>query len=146
MTATRFASRRGLEDVDMTATRLVSLRGLQDVGRRYLRRRITSGARRRRETELKVDFIEVDVDACDLGTTKWDAVTMIYAGHDAKLVERVKQSLEKDAWSSASISRPTATPRRVAPVPGSRASLRRCSRANGYTIIKDEVVDRLGTA
>ena len=44
---------------------------------------------------LQLETIEADVDKWDLGTNRWDLVTMIYAGDDAKLVERVKPSLKK---------------------------------------------------
>jgi SAM-dependent methyltransferase len=45
--------------------------------------------------KLQLEVIDADVDKWDLGTNKWDLVTMIYAGDDAKLVERVKPSLKQ---------------------------------------------------
>jgi SAM-dependent methyltransferase len=47
------------------------------------------------KNKLKLEAIQADIDHWDLGTDKWDLVTMIYAGHDAKLVERAKRSLKK---------------------------------------------------
>ena len=43
---------------------------------------------------LDLEAIEANVDEWDLGTNKWDLVTMIYAGADPALVERVKASLK----------------------------------------------------
>ncbi len=45
--------------------------------------------------KLKLDAIQADIDQWDLGKDRWDLVTMIYAGDDAKLVERVKPSVKK---------------------------------------------------
>jgi hypothetical protein len=39
--------------------------------------------------------VQQDVDTYDLGTGKWGLVTLIYAGDDAKLVEKIKPSLKK---------------------------------------------------
>jgi len=45
--------------------------------------------------KVKLDTVQSDVDKYDLGKDKWDLVTMIYAGDDMKLVERVKASVKK---------------------------------------------------
>jgi len=44
---------------------------------------------------LKLETVQADLDTWDLGKNKWDLVTLIYAGDDAKLVERIKPSLKK---------------------------------------------------
>jgi hypothetical protein len=44
--------------------------------------------------QLTLETIQANIDEWDLGTNKWDLVTMIYAGADAKLAERVKTSLK----------------------------------------------------
>jgi hypothetical protein len=45
--------------------------------------------------KLKLETVQADVDTWDLGTNKWDLVTLIYAGADPKMVERIKPSLKK---------------------------------------------------
>ncbi len=45
--------------------------------------------------KLKLETVQADLDTWDLGTNKWDLVTLIYAGSDAKMVERIKPSLKK---------------------------------------------------
>ena len=44
---------------------------------------------------VKLDTVQSDIDKYDLGTNKWDLITMIYAGDDLKLVERIKPALKK---------------------------------------------------
>lgn len=46
--------------------------------------------------KVKLDTVQSDIDKYDLGKARWDLVTMIYAGDDMKLVERIKPSLKKD--------------------------------------------------
>jgi SAM-dependent methyltransferase len=45
--------------------------------------------------KLKLDAIQADVHAWDPGKDKWDLVTMIYAGDEATLVERLKPAIKK---------------------------------------------------
>lgn len=45
--------------------------------------------------KLKLDAIEADIDKWDLGTDRWDLITMIYAGNDHKLVDKAKAGLKK---------------------------------------------------
>lgn len=45
--------------------------------------------------KVKVDTVQQDIDKYDLGTEKWDLVTMIYAGDDTKLLERIKPAVKK---------------------------------------------------
>jgi len=45
--------------------------------------------------KVKVETVESDIDKYDLGTERWDLVTMIYAGDDAKLLERIKPAVKK---------------------------------------------------
>jgi len=44
---------------------------------------------------VKLDTVQADLDTYDLGKDKWDLVTMIYAGNDTKLVERIKPAVRK---------------------------------------------------
>ena len=39
--------------------------------------------------------MQSDVAKYDLGTNKWDLITMIYAGNDLALVDRIKPALKK---------------------------------------------------
>src|SRR3569623_1518804 len=45
--------------------------------------------------KVKLDTVQSDVDSYDLGTNKRNLVTMIYAGTDPKLVDRIKPALKK---------------------------------------------------
>ncbi|MGE5183735.1 MAG: hypothetical protein ACM31C_16800, partial [Acidobacteriota bacterium] len=45
--------------------------------------------------KLRLDTVESDIDKFDLGKDHWDLVTMIYAGADPKLVERIQPSIKK---------------------------------------------------
>lgn len=45
--------------------------------------------------EVKLDTVQSDVAKYDLGTNKWDLITMIYAGTDLALVDRIKPALKK---------------------------------------------------
>ena len=45
--------------------------------------------------KVKLETVQSDIDKYDLGKDRWDLVTMIYAGDDAKLVERIKPAVKK---------------------------------------------------
>jgi SAM-dependent methyltransferase len=45
--------------------------------------------------KLKLDTVEHDMNTYDLGTNKWDLISMIYAGNDMKIVEKIKPALKK---------------------------------------------------
>ncbi|HEY6040040.1 MAG TPA: methyltransferase domain-containing protein [Kofleriaceae bacterium] len=47
-----------------------------------------------RTKHLDVELIEDDIDKADLGTAKYDLITMIYAGSDAKTVAKAQQALK----------------------------------------------------
>lgn len=47
---------------------------------------------------VKLDTIEADSDTYDFGTAKWDLVTLIYAGSDHELIERLQRSVKKGGW------------------------------------------------
>ncbi len=48
--------------------------------------------------KTRLTTVEADVDTWDLGKEKWDLVTLIYAGSDPKLIERIKPSIKKGGW------------------------------------------------
>jgi SAM-dependent methyltransferase len=45
--------------------------------------------------KVKLDTVQEDIDKYDLGTGKWDLVLLIYAGSDARTIERVKTAVRK---------------------------------------------------
>ncbi|MEO6775684.1 MAG: methyltransferase domain-containing protein [Kofleriaceae bacterium] len=47
-----------------------------------------------RANHLDVELIEDDLDKADLGTAKYDLVTMIYAGSDLKTIAKAQQALK----------------------------------------------------
>jgi ketosteroid isomerase-like protein len=102
------------------------------------------GMRQAREAaakrKLALETVSADIDTWDFGKDRWDLVTLIYAGDDAKLVDKIKPSLRKgglficeyfhadsDAAKAGAGGWPT----------GKLASL----FASGYTILRDDVVD-----
>jgi hypothetical protein len=48
--------------------------------------------------KTKLTTIEADVDTWDYGKEKWDLVTLIYAGSDHALIERIKPGIKKGGW------------------------------------------------
>jgi SAM-dependent methyltransferase len=47
---------------------------------------------------VKLTTVEADDDTYDFGTAKWDLVTLIYAGSQHALIERIKPSIKKGGW------------------------------------------------
>lgn len=45
--------------------------------------------------KLNLDAVQENIDTYELGTGRWDLVTLIYAGNDPKLVERIKPSVRR---------------------------------------------------
>jgi SAM-dependent methyltransferase len=45
--------------------------------------------------KVKLETVQSEIEKYDLGKDKWDLVTMIYAGNDATLLERIKPSVKK---------------------------------------------------
>lgn len=45
--------------------------------------------------KLTFEAVVQDMDKYDFGKDKWDLVTLIYAGDDSKLIERIKPSIKK---------------------------------------------------
>lgn len=45
--------------------------------------------------QLELHTVHADVDTYDFGASKWDLVTMIYAGSDVALIEKIKPSLRR---------------------------------------------------
>jgi hypothetical protein len=51
--------------------------------------------------KVKLETINADVDTWDMGRDRWDLITMIYAGDDTKLIERVKSASRNEGSSSS---------------------------------------------
>jgi hypothetical protein len=47
---------------------------------------------------VKLTTVEADDGTYDFGTAKWDLVTLIYAGSQHELIERIKPSIKKGGW------------------------------------------------
>jgi SAM-dependent methyltransferase len=45
--------------------------------------------------KVKLETVQSEIEKYDLGKDRWDLVTMIYAGDDAKLLERIKPAVRK---------------------------------------------------
>lgn len=45
--------------------------------------------------KLKLDLVQQDIDTYELGTGKWDLVTLIYAGNDPKLIARIQKGIRR---------------------------------------------------
>nr|HEX4312965.1 methyltransferase domain-containing protein [Kofleriaceae bacterium] len=45
--------------------------------------------------KLKLDTVNADLASYDMGKDKWDLITMIYAGEDPALIEKIKVALKK---------------------------------------------------
>jgi SAM-dependent methyltransferase len=93
-------------------------------------------ARAKAKTQnLDVTWREEDVDVADLGTATFDLVTLIYAGHDPKIIAKAQQALkpgglfvceyfhatpdDKDAFATGELAK----------------------QFGGYEILRDEVVE-----
>jgi 2-polyprenyl-3-methyl-5-hydroxy-6-metoxy-1,4-benzoquinol methylase len=84
---------------------------------------------------LSVELLEQDVDTADLGTAKYDLISMIYAGSDAKQIVKVQAALKPGGifvleYFSASAEGMDG------PAPGVLAKA-----FAGYDILEDDIVD-----
>jgi SAM-dependent methyltransferase len=87
------------------------------------------------EHKLDVELVDADLDKTDLGTAKYDLVSMIYAGFDPKLVARAQAALKPGGtfvyeYFAAGVGQMEGPP------PGALAKL-----FDGYDIVLDEQVD-----
>jgi len=88
--------------------------------------------------KTKVTTIEADVDTWDLGKDRWDLVTLIYAGNDPKLLERIKPAVKKGGWVVVEFFGKEAT---AGTGIGGFAPGELAAAFAGWKIEKDEVVD-----
>ena len=90
--------------------------------------------------KLTLDAVLADIDTYDFGTAKWDLVTMIYAGSDARLVARIKPSLKKGGLFISEFfhaESEVAKPGLRGWATGELAALFK----DGFQILRDDVVD-----
>jgi len=90
------------------------------------------------KARVKLTTVQADNETYDLGTDKWDLVTLIYAGNDPAMIEKIKPSLKKgglfvveffhrDASSGTGI--------------GGFSDGELATMFTGWKILKDEVVE-----
>lgn len=88
--------------------------------------------------KAKLTTIEADVDTYDLGKERWDLVTLIYAGSNHDLIERIKPSIKKGGWFVVEFFGREAT---AGTGIGGFAAGELAALFPGWKIEKDEVVD-----
>jgi len=88
--------------------------------------------------KLKLDTVLVDIDKYEFGTSRWDLVTLIYAGDDAKTIERIKPSIRKGGLFVVEFFHSEATQGTGI---GGFEKGELAKQFAGWKIIKDEVVD-----
>ena len=88
--------------------------------------------------KLRLDAVQADVDAYDLGTGKWDLVTLIYAGDDGKTLDRIKASVKNGGLVVVEFFAKEATA--GTGIGGFDAGQLAAAFA-GWKIVRDEVVD-----
>jgi SAM-dependent methyltransferase len=91
------------------------------------------------DQHLRLETIEADLDHWDLGTNRWDLVTMIYAGGDPAMVERVKRSVRPGGWVVFEFFHRDAT--KGTGIGGFEERMPGALFKEGWTVLKDEVVE-----
>ncbi len=99
------------------------------------------GVRRARDAAaargLVLETIVGDVDSHDLGRERWDLITLIYAGADARLIERAKLGLRPGGlFVFEYFARDSVLGENLAGV----AEHQLAAAFTGWTILRDEVV------
>lgn len=87
---------------------------------------------------LKLDAVLQDVQKYDLGTSRWDLVTLIYAGDDTKLLERIKTGLRRGGLVVVEFFHSEATQGTGI---GGFETGELAKQFAGWKILRDEVVD-----
>ena len=91
--------------------------------------------------KLEVELIEADVDTWDLGTNRWDLVTLIYAGAEPEMVERIKKSLKKGGLFVAEYFHVDTEAGKKSGASGFMTGELAATFKQGYKILRDEVVE-----
>jgi SAM-dependent methyltransferase len=100
------------------------------------------GIRIARETaalqKVKLDVVQQDIEKYDFGTSRWDLVTLIYAGSDPKLIARIKPSVRKGGVFVVEFFHKESTQGTGI---GGFETGELAKQFAGWKILKDEVVD-----
>ncbi|MBA3393967.1 MAG: class I SAM-dependent methyltransferase [Deltaproteobacteria bacterium] len=91
------------------------------------------------KAKLKLQTVQADNNKYDFGTARWDLVTLIYAGDDPKLVERIKPSIRKGGLFVVEYFHEDAT--QGTGIGGFATGELAALFADGWKIVKDEVVE-----
>ncbi len=86
----------------------------------------------------KLTAVQADIDTYDLGKDKWDLVTLIYAGNDPAMIEKIKASVKKGGLIVIEFFHKEAT---AGTGIGGFADGELATQLAGWKIIKDEVVE-----
>ena len=92
------------------------------------------------EKKVKLEALLVDEDVYDLGTNKWDLVTLIYAGANMKMVERIKPALKKGGLFVAEYFHAD-SPAAKGGAGGFETGQLAAAFKDGFEIVRDEVVE-----
>lgn len=89
--------------------------------------------------KLSLDAIEADLETWDYGNERWDLVTMIYAGAEVEVVEKIKRSLKPGGLFVVEVfhQEGTAGTRSGGFATGQLASL----FEDGFRVLRDDVVE-----
>ncbi len=88
---------------------------------------------------LKLVTVQADITKYDFGTARWDLVTLIYAGDDPKLIERIKPSIRKGGLFVVEYFHEDAT--QGTGIGGFATGELAALFADGWKILKDQVVE-----
>lgn len=89
--------------------------------------------------KVKIETVQADADTWDLGVNKWDLVTMIYAGDDLKMVERIKPSVKKGGLVVIEYFHADAT--KGTGIGGFQAGTLAAAFKDGWKIVRDDVTE-----
>jgi SAM-dependent methyltransferase len=87
--------------------------------------------------KLAFEAINADLDTWDMGTDRWDLITMIYAGSEKKWIERIKPALRKGGLYVVEFFANEDPAEKGGFRPGELAKL----FGEGFEVLRDEVVD-----
>jgi SAM-dependent methyltransferase len=90
--------------------------------------------------KLKLEALLADVDNYDLGKSKWDLITLIYAGTDASLVGRIKLALKKNGLFICEYFHADSEVAKTGAGGWKTGELAELFK-DGFEIVRDEVVD-----
>jgi SAM-dependent methyltransferase len=88
--------------------------------------------------KLKLETVQQDIAKYDLGTARWDLVTLVYSGDDPKLVERIKTGLRRGGLIVVEFFHTDATQGTGI---GGFETGELAKQFAGWKILKDEVVE-----